>query len=271
MFMQANAPHELHVITLLRLALLIISIFGFLFANAIISQAIQIREIRVFLLQYEQGDFWELNAFTGERAMLFSFESQLGQILDFEVNPERNVVYILEGAGCCGGITAGESRISKMDLDTGIVEIIFAERNLFEIDSVPDPNYLLVSFYDPDLESISVAARDGLVEHCLLDLETQICTDKFGVSNYNLVGWIGQDQFIGNIRNESFQGTSYLVDVASASRVELPVYTPYWTGIPSTDEILSTTGIGAGSFTRISLDTLDMAPYIIEGIYNSSA
>ncbi len=271
MFMQTNVPHELHFITLLRLALLIISFFSFLFANAIISQAIQIREIRVFQLQYEQGDFWELNAFTGERAMLFSFEPQLGQILDFEVNPEFNVVYILEGAGCCGGITAGQSRISKMDLDTGIVEIVFAERNLFEIDSVPDPNYLLVSFYDPDLESISVVARDGLGEHCLLDLETQICTDEFGVSNYNLVGWIGQDQFIGSVRNGSFQGTSYLIDAASASRVELPVYMPYWTGIPSTDEILSTTGIGAGSFTRISLDTLDMASYVIEGIYDSSA
>src|SRR5690606_18014776 len=171
-------------------------------------------ETRIFMLEYEQGDFWELNAFTGEKAMLFSFEPQLGQILDFEVNPELNVVYILEGAGCCGGITAGQSRISKMDLDTGIVEIVFAERNLFEIDSVPDPNHLLVSFYDPDLESISVAARDGLVEHCLLDLETQICTDEVGVSNYNLVSWIGQDHFISSVRNGSFQGTSYLIDAA---------------------------------------------------------
>src|SRR5690606_17329636 len=107
-------------------------------------------EIRVFLLQYEQGNFWELDAFTGERAMLFSFEPQLGQILDFEVNPELKVVYILEGAGCCGGITAGESRISKMDLATGTIEIVFAERNLFEVDLAPDPNYLLVSFYDPE-------------------------------------------------------------------------------------------------------------------------
>lgn len=271
MFMQTNVPHELHFLTLLRLALLIISFFSFLFANPIISQAIQIREIRVFQLQYEQGDFWELNAYTGEKVMLFSFEPQLGQILDFEVNPELNVVYILEGAGCCGGITAGQSRISKMDLDTGKVEIVFAERNLFEIDSVPDPNYLLVSFYDPDLESVSVAARDGLVEHCMLDLQTRMCTDEFGVSNYNLIDWISQDQFIGSVRNESFQGTSYLVGAASSGRVELPVYSPYWTSIPSTDEILSTTGMGAGSFTRISLDTLDIDSYDIEGIYDSSA
>lgn len=228
-------------------------------------------EIQIFMLEYEQGNFWELSAFTGERVMLFSFEPQLGQILDFEVEPELNVVDILEGAGCCGGITAGESRVSAMNLDTGIVETVFAERNLFEIDPVPDTNYLLVSFYDPELESVRVAARDGLIEHCLLDLQTQICTDEFGVSNYNLIGWISQDQFIGSVRNESFQGTSYLVDTASPSRDELPVYTPYWTGIPSTDEILSTTGMGAGSFTRINLDSLDVTSYIVEGNYDSSA
>jgi hypothetical protein len=236
----------------------------------ILGQGITENEKLIIMLEYEQGKFWELNSSTGERVLFFSFDPDLGQILNFIVSAEQNVMYVLEGPGCCGGITAGESRISKVDLVTGAIETIIAKRNLVAIAAVPDLNYLLVSFYAPDLESISVAARDGLIEHCMLDLRTKACSDELGLSTYNFIDWVSQDKFIGSVRADLAQGMSFVIDSENLSRFELPSYAPYWTNIPLTDEILTSIGVGAGSFSRINLDTLDESSYVVEGDYDPS-
>ncbi len=246
-----------------------ISIASILFTQSAVIQGEMHTSVPVVVLDHEAETFWSLNPYTGESNLLYTHHTQLGQILDFEVDSQRNVIYLLEGGGCCGGMVAGESQILEIDVDAGTARSVFSSRNVFEIDRIPDDNFLLVSHYDTKLESISAAARDGLLERCTLDLRTQICADKYGISGYDSIGWLRDDQFIGNVRNSALQGASFLVNSADSSRIELPAYAPYWTRIPSTDEILTTDG-GAGKFTRINVDTLNTESYMIDGVYDPS-
>lgn len=99
----------------------------------------------VIILEYETGDFWTVNPVGGERDLLYSFEPELSQILDFEIDPSGRLIYVLEGAGCCGAITAGESLITRIDLDTENIQSVFFGRNVFDITLAPDGMSLILS------------------------------------------------------------------------------------------------------------------------------
>jgi hypothetical protein len=209
----------------------------------------------VVVLEYETGDFWLVNLITYERDHLYAFEVQLGQILDFEIDPQKVFAYVLEGRGCCGGITAGESRITRIDLNSTDTEIVFSGRNTFDIDLAPDGTSLLLTYYDPDLSSITAAARDGLSEHCLLQFPEKACSAEIDLSRYLWVSWVTSNTMLA-----SSDDRTYLIRTDGYSVVELP-YIPYWAINPVTNEIISTNEADANALNLGALGIFDVAQW----------
>ncbi|NJL54598.1 hypothetical protein HC928_04930 [bacterium] len=189
-----NLRNHLTVIILASLIILLQS-------SQVVGQEVEGSDSAIIVLDHEQSDFWMVDAFTGERDLIFSHDVELGQILDFVVNMDQSTIFVLEGPGCCGGLVAGDSRISRVNWHTGEVDGVLEQRNMVGLDRIPGSEQLLLTYYPPEEESISIAARDGLERQCSLDMESYICANPLEVSEYWGIIWLSEDRFIGRVGN----------------------------------------------------------------------
>jgi len=218
---------------------------------------------KTILLEFERGEFSEIDPQPGDEAILLEFEIQFGQISDYVIDASNQKIYIVEIPGCCGGISAGSGQITEVDLDTGETKVIFEGLNLSEISPIPNSPDLMLSYFDPNLKRI----RDEPARHCILNIDLQTCNHEW-LKDFESVQWISQYQFIGIVKDDQGIRKSYLVNLENSNRIMLPRAVQYWTPIPSVKDKLLTTGSIAATFDIFDLNTFEAATYRVAGDYD---
>ncbi|MBK8024633.1 MAG: hypothetical protein IPK19_25210 [Chloroflexi bacterium] len=220
----------------------------------------------IFVIYYDSGRLVSIEPRTGQIVGDQSLAMHLEQLLSVEVLPESNSLLILEGPGCCGGIIAGENQIWELDFDTGISELVFEGRNIVGVKRLSTSDLLLLSYYDPSLDDIRLAARDGQAQHCFLDMETHLCTDLSILSEYDSVGWLRPSQLVGSVLTGTFSPSSFVINMYGPGRLELPRPMYSWVLIPGTETILANTG--ARNLSLIDLATMYISTFELAGDYD---
>lgn len=215
------------------------------------SQTVLSLDTQIVLLEYENGKLWSLDANTYELNHLHLYEFQLEQILDYEVDVEQDFAYILEGNGCCGAIIAGESLITRINLENNNTEIVFSGRNVFDMHLSPDSDVMLLQYYDNELENVRIAARDGMSRQCFLSLSNGICTEI----DYEFVEWITNEIFSANVGE-----ISYLIRTDNLDVYEILVNTLHWTLNPNSNEII---GVFRNTLLAVNPQTFDISSLML--------
>jgi hypothetical protein len=169
-------------------------------------------DIHTVLLWSNGGQIWKFNETTGEIEALLDYNPELGQI--GSVFPVSHNIYFLEATGINGFFVRGESRIIRINLETGTPETLFSQNNIYSFRIAEHERFAVVAYYSPDLERLE---SDSPRFICVLNIETGHCSEVELPQQINRIVWVGAEKFI--ITNND---ASYLIDFDSLQAELLP-------------------------------------------------
>jgi hypothetical protein len=214
-------------------------------------------------LHRDTGEFWLANTANQTQERLYTYQIQQGQILDWHFDVENGLLYVIDAAGCCGGITAGDSHIAQIEVASGSIEIIWEARNLVDIIPIPHAQNFMISFYDPALTRI----RHERLQYCRFDLSEQLCEGADDFAPYDVMDWLDDTHYIGSIMESATSGQSFMIDIETGENRELPIFTPYTVYDSQINSLISSTG-SHGYLSRLSLSTLEVTELNLSSDYD---
>jgi hypothetical protein len=193
------------------------------------------------LLWTSSGRIWTFDPATKSIASLLDYDPVLGQIGSV-VRSEQHV-YLLESVGVFGFFVRGDSRIVRVNLETGTQEVIVSQQNMFTFRITHDERFAVVAHFAPDLDRIR---PDNPISFCVLNLENGDCAPVILPEQPNRIVWVGNEKFIVTGGFGLFH--SYLVDINSRDVEQLPFAAYEASSAGQEQKVLVSTDAGLGYF-----------------------